>query len=393
MSFKRVRYLIFLKDVAFLAVTAFGGPQGHFGMFLDLFVKKRGYLTEEDLIELYALCQVLPGPTSTQTITSLGYKIGGANLAYLTLLVWIFPAFCIMTTLAILVSQAQEFNISLDFLRYVQPIAVGIVAFSSYQISIKVVNTKLGFLLMAVSAVASFYLKSPYAFPVLILLGGLATTWKYKKQPIEEKEKIKIQWSNLILWVSVLVFAALLGGITKFQPILLFENFYRNGSLIFGGGQVLVPLLYTEFVEFKKLLTSDEFINGYGMVQAIPGPVFSFSAYVGALSVDGVGIGGRILGAAMAAIGVFLPGTFLIFFVIRFWEQLKKYRIVKASLEGITAVSAGMVIAAAFLLFMPMDQTIINYLLMFGTVAAMRFTKIPTPLIVIGGLIFGIVIA
>lgn len=393
MSFKRVRYLIFLKDVAFLSLTAFGGPQGHFGMFLDMLVKKRGYLSEEDLIELFALCQILPGPTSTQTITSLGYKIGGANLAYLTLLVWMLPAFCIMTTLAILVSQAQELNISLDFLRYVQPIAVGIVAFSSYQISMKVVNTNLGFVLMVVSAVASFFLKSPYAFPILILLGGLATTWKYKKQPIEEKDKIKIQWSNLILWVSVLVFAAVLGGITQFQPILLFENFYRNGSLIFGGGQVLVPLLYTEFVEFKKLLTSDEFINGYGMVQAIPGPVFSFSAYVGALSVDGMGIGGRILGATMAAIGVFLPGTFLIFFVIRFWEELKKYRIVKASLEGITAVSAGMVIAAAFLLFMPMDQTIINYILMFGTVAAMKFTKIPTPLIVIGGLIFGIAIS
>lgn len=393
MSFKRVRNIIFLKDVSILSLTAFGGPQGHFGMFLDMLVKKRAYLSEEDLIELFALCQVLPGPTSTQTITSLGYKIGGANLAYLTLLVWMFPAFCIMTTLAILVSQAEALNFSLDFLRYVQPIAVGIVAFSSYQISRKVVTTKLAFVLMVISAVASYILKSPYAFPALIILGGLATTWKYKRQPVEEKDKIKIQWNNLILWVSVLLFAAILGGVTQFLPVRLFENFYRNGSLIFGGGQVLVPLLYTEFVEFKELLSSDEFINGYGMVQAIPGPVFSFSAYVGALSVDGMGIGGRILGAAMSAAGVFLPGTFLIFFVIRFWEELKKYRIVKASLEGITAVSAGMVIAAAVLLFMPMDQTIINYILMVGTVAAMKFTKIPTPLIVIGGLIFGIVIA
>src|SRR5690606_8568514 len=120
------------------------------------------------------------------------------------------------------------------------------------------------------------------------------------------------------------------GGITQSQPIRIFENFYRNGSLIFGGGQVLVPLLYTEFVEFKKFITSDEFIHGYGMVQAIPGPTFSFSAYVGALSIDGFGIGGRIFGAVMAALGIFLPGTFLIFFVIRFWEQLKKYRLVKA---------------------------------------------------------------
>lgn len=362
-------------------------------MFLDLLVSKRGYLTEEDLIELYALCQILPGPTSTQTITALGYKIGGPNLAYLTLLVWMFPAFCIMTALAIFMVTAEEMDISLGFMRFIEPIAVGIVAYSSYKIAIKVVNTKIGVGLMIFSAFASFALKSPYAFPVLIILGGLATTWKYKRQPIEEKERINIKWANLILWISVLVAAAVLGGVTQYQPIKLFENFYRNGSLIFGGGQVLVPLLYTEFVEFKEYLTSQEFISGYGFVQAIPGPVFSFSAYVGALSARELGIGGQLFGAGMAAAGIFLPGTFLIFFIIRFWEQLKKYRIVKASLEGITAVSAGMVIAAAFLLFMPMEQKLINFILLFGTVGMMHFTKVPTPLIIVGGLIFGIVIA
>ncbi|WP_420576779.1 chromate efflux transporter [Ekhidna sp.] len=393
MSIKRVRNIIFLKDVSVLSLTAFGGPQGHFGMFLDLLVAKRAYLTEEDLIELYALCQILPGPTSTQTITALGYKIGGPNLAYLTLLVWMFPAFCIMTSLAIFMVTAEEMNISLDFLRFIEPIAVGIVAYSSYRIAIKVVNTKIGVGLMILSAFASFVFKSPYAFPALIIFGGLATTWKYKRQPIEEKERINIKWANLILWISVLIFAAVLGGVTQYQPIKLFENFYRNGSLIFGGGQVLVPLLYTEFVEFKEYLTSQEFVSGYGFVQAIPGPVFSFSAYVGALSARDLGIGGQLFGAGMAAVGIFLPGTFLIFFIIRFWEQLKKYRIVKASLEGITAVSAGMVIAAAFLLFMPMEQKMINFILLFGTVGMMHFTKVPTPLIILGGLIFGIVIA
>ncbi|MEQ9468939.1 MAG: chromate efflux transporter [Ekhidna sp.] len=393
MSFKRVRGFIFLKDVFALSITAFGGPQGHFGMFLDLLVGKRGYLTEEDLIELYALCQVLPGPTSTQTITALGYKIGGPNLAYLTLLVWMLPAFCIMTTLAILVTTAQDLDFSLDFLRFIEPIAVGIVAYSSYKITIKVVNTKIGVGLTIFSAFASFAFKSPYAFPILIILGGLATTWKYKRQPIEEKEKINIKWANLILWISVLIAAAVLGGVTQFQSIKIFENFYRNGSLIFGGGQVLVPLLYTEFVEFKQYLTSQEFISGYGFVQAIPGPVFSFSAYVGALSARELGIGGQILMAGMAAIGIFLPGTFLIFFVIRFWEQLKKYRLIRASLEGITAVSAGMVIAAAFLLFMPMEQKPINFILLFATVGMMHFTKVPTPFIIVAGLLFGIIIA
>jgi len=393
MSIRRVRNIIFLRDVSILSVTAFGGPQGHFGMFLEMLVRKRSYLSEEDLIELFALCQVLPGPTSTQTITALGYKIGGPNLAYLTLLVWMVPAVVLMTTFAILVGTAEDLNISLDFLRFIEPVAVGIVAYSSYRICSKVVNTRVGFVLMIVSAAASYVLKSPYAFPALIILGGLATTWKYKQQPFEEKERLRINWSNLILWGAVFAFIAILGGITRFQPVLILENFYRNGSLIFGGGQVLVPLLYTEFVEFKELLTKDEFIHGYGMVQAIPGPTFSFSAYVGALGIDDMGIGGRIFGAITAALGIFMPGTFLIFFVIRFWEQLKKYRSVKASLEGIHAVSAGMVIAAAFLVLVPMGSSLINYGLMIGTVVTLLFTRFPAPIIIACGLIMGIVLA
>ncbi|MEM9894936.1 MAG: chromate efflux transporter [Bacteroidota bacterium] len=389
MSIRRVRNIIFLKDVSILSFTAFGGPQGHFGMFLDVLVNKRAYLSEADLIELYALCQVLPGPTSTQTITSLGYKIGGPTLAYLTLLVWMLPAISLMTAFAILVASAESVGFSLQFLRFIEPMAVGIVAYSSYRIIAKVVTTPLAFCIMLISAVASYTLKSPYAFPVLILLGGLATSWKYKRQPIEEKERIQFRWANPFLWISVLVVAAAIGGITKFPPVLIFENFYRNGSLIFGGGQVLVPLLYTEFVEFKSYLTSQEFIYGYGLVQAIPGPTFSFSAYVGALSIDDYGLAGRIVGGLAASLGIFLPGTFLIFFVIRFWEQLKKYRVVKASLEGITAVSAGMVLAAAVLLFLPMEQIWINYLLIAGTIAMLVFTRIPAPFIIIGGLIFG----
>lgn len=385
MTVRRVRNIIFLKDVIILSVTAFGGPQGHFAMFLDMMVKKRAYLTEEDLIELFALCQVLPGPTSTQTITALGFKIGGPNLAYLTLLFWMLPAVTIMTTAAIIVNT----NIDLGFMRFILPMVVGIVAFSAYRIASKVVTTKLGFALMIFSALASYILKSPYAFPSLIILGGLITTINYKKQPIEEKERIKIQWSNLILWITVLIVAAGLGGVTQYLPIKIFENFYRNGSLIFGGGQVLVPLLYTEFVEFKNYLTSEQFISGYGFVQAIPGPVFSFSAYVGGLSMNEFGIGGQVLGAILAAIGIFLPGTFLIFFIIRFWEQLKKYRLVKASLEGINAVSSGMVIAATFLILVPMDQTILNYALIVTTITMQRFTRIPTPFIIIGGLVFG----
>jgi chromate transporter len=377
--------------VLILAVTSFGGPQAHLAMFMDMMVKKRGYLSESDLIELYALCQILPGPTSTQTITSVGFKIGGPGLAYLTLLVWALPAVLIMTTAALTVNILNDMNVSLEFLRFIQPMAVGIVAYSAYRIASSVVSTKDGYFLMLISAVASFYLRSPYAFPVMLLLGGLVTATKYKKQEKQEKHGFKFRWENFILWGSVLLLAAVLGGIFQSLPIRTFENFYRNGSLIFGGGQVLVPLLFTEFVEYKNYLTSEEFISGYALVQAIPGPTFSFTAYLGALIMREWGIGGEILGAFLAAAGIFLPGTFLIFFVARFWEELKKYRVIKASLEGITAVSSGMVIAATFYLIEPIDATLVNYGLMFGTAFLMFFTKIPTPFIILSGLLFGLI--
>src|SRR5690606_32778491 len=110
---------IFLKDVLQLALTAFGGPQAHIAMMLRLLVNKRRYLTEQELIELNALCQILPGPNSTQTITAIGYKIGGPNLAYITLLVWLLPATIIMTAAAMGISYLQEQQISLSFLKFI----------------------------------------------------------------------------------------------------------------------------------------------------------------------------------------------------------------------------------------------------------------------------------
>ena len=358
-------------------------------MLFDLMVNKRRYLDEKELIELIALCQILPGPTSTQTITAIGFKVGGPNLAYLTLLVWMLPAVSLMTVAGIGISYLQENNISLDFAKFIQPMAIGFVGYAAYKISTKVVNTKTGVVLMVVSAVVSYLASSPYVFPAILLLGGAITAFKFKRHDIEEKQKLNIDWRNFFLWGGVFIFAAALGAITQSKIILLFENFYRNGSLIFGGGQVLIPLLYTEFTTLKSYLDHEEFLTGYALMQALPGPVFSFSAFVGAISMKGSGFGSQVLGGLISAAGIFLPGTFLIFFIIRFWENLKKYRIVKASLEGINAVSSGMVIAAALLLFKPIDLNMINLAVVLGTYGLLMFTKIPAPFIIIAGLVAG----
>lgn len=389
--YKRVRNYIFLRDVIALAITAFGGPQAHIAMFLEKLVKKRAYLSEEDLIELYALCQILPGPTSTQTITAIGYKIGGSSLAFLTLLVWALPAVSLMTAAGMAISVMQENNISIEFTKFIQPMAVGFVSYATYVISVKVVKTNLGIAIMVACAVLSYFAGSPYLFPIILILAGTVTAFKYKSHQKEDKIEFSINWTGFILWAGVFVFAAFLGNFTPARHILLFENFYRNGSLIFGGGQVLIPLLYGEFVDFKHFLSSEEFLSGYSFVQSIPGPTFSFSSYIGALSMRDYGAPGEILGGISAAFGIFLPGTFLIFFVIRIWSSLKKYRVIKASLEGITAASSGMVAAAAILMFQPLEADVFNIALIIGTFSILTFTKIPAPIIILVGLIAGFI--
>jgi chromate transporter len=414
---RRIRYYTFLRDVLTLALTTFGGPQAHLAHFQKVLVDKRKYITDEELMEINSLCQILPGPASTQTLTAIGFKIGGPNLAYLTLLVWILPAVVLMTVAAVIMSGIQTKNWSLEFTRFIQPIAVGFVSYGAYAISLKTISSKTGIALMMMAAIVSYFVQTPFIFPVILLISGLVTALKYKKQPKDEaQKKLVIPWANFLLWVGVLVFAAVLGGVTKALPVKLFENFYRSGSLVFGGGQVLAPLLYTEFVAiqdedeagsskasaFKSKLkekyspkpyhhpiSHDEFLSGYAFAQALPGPVFSFSAYIGALSSRDYGIGGEILGAFMSAMGVFLPGTFLIFFVIRFWSSLKKYRAVRASLEGITAASAGLVSASAIILFQPLENTVLNFATTVITFCLLAFTKIPTPFIILGGLVLG----
>lgn len=398
---KRVRYIIFLKDVLYLSLTCFGGPQAHIAHFQNILVKKRGYLSDGDLVELNALCQVVPGPTSTQTLSALGYRMGGPSLAYLTLLIWLLPSVIIMTVAGMLMNSFVSKQTSLDFTRFIQPMAVGMIAHAGYAISLKTVTTKRGLLLMVLAAAATYFFKTPFVFPIVLLLAGLVTAFNYKAHPREEKKKFDVSWANFFLWAGVLVFAALLGWATKSipeltLPVRLFENFYRNGSLIFGGGQVLTPMLYTEFVQFSKPLhhpiSHDEFLSGYAFAQALPGPVFSFSSYLGVLSMRDYGIGGQIFGSIMSAAGLFLPGTFLIFFMIRIWESLKKFRPIRASLEGINAANAGLVIAAAILLFQPLENTFLNFGFTIGTFCLTAFTKVPSWAIIVIGLLCGVII-
>jgi chromate transporter len=398
---KEVRYIIFLRDVALLSVTCFGGPQAHVAHFQNLLVKKRRYLDDDTLTELNALAQVLPGPTSTQTLSAIAFRLGGPNLAYLTLLIWMLPSVVIMTAAGIIVSSLEAKDISFAFTRFIQPMAVGIVAYAAYTIGLKTVKTKTGIALCILAGIATYFAKTPFVFPITLLIAGAITAFKYRSHPKDERKPTGIRWENFILWIGVLVFVGALGLITKalgygevLLPIRLFENFYRNGSLVFGGGQVLTPMLYTEFVQYapKRYLTNEEFLSGYALVHALPGPFFSFSAFIGALAMRDFGIGGEIIGAIMSAVGMFLPGTFLIFFLMRVWDRLKKYRPIRASLEGINAANTGLIAAGAILLFQPLENTVLNFAITIATFSLQAFTKVPSWAIILIGLCLGFVI-
>lgn len=374
-----------------IALTGFGGANVHLTLFIKYFVLKHKYLTEAELMELQALCQILPGPTSTQTLTAIGFKLGGPILAYLTLLVWILPASTLMALAALGVAFVDK-DLLLKVTFFIKPMGIAFIFYAAYVIGRKVIDSKMSWILMVVGAGLAFMYRSPYVTPLVILFGGLVSSLKFEEQEKRDKNPIKIAWGNFILWAGIFALAIAVGSITKNLPVRLFENFYRNGSFAFGGGHIVKPLLFNEFVEFKNYLTADEFLSGIAIGELIPGPTFSIASFVGSLSMREWGVSGQVLGAGIAALGIFLPGILMIFFVVRFWDQLKQYRAVRASLEGINAASTGLTIAAGISLFEPMATSTLSIWTIFVTFILLISTKIRPYFIIIGGLALGILL-
>jgi chromate transporter len=380
---KQIKILLYLLDVLKLAATAFGGPQMHFTQFYKVFVLKRNHLTEEELKEMNSLCSMLPGPTSTQTITAIGYSIGGPVLAFITLAIWVLPASMLMLSFAILLSLLDITNPRLDFLKYLQPMAVGFIIYAAYQIKNLFVKRIHHWVLMLLSTVLAIVIETPLVFPLILLVGGFVSSQINKANYRDVKPIKNILWKNFFLFVGVFLFAAILGALTKNKAFLLFENTYRFGSIVFGGGHVLIPMMYNQFVEFKHYIEPNTFLAGVGILQATPGPVFSFSAYAGAMALNEWGIWGQVVGGVIGTVAIFLPGILLIFFVYPIWAQVKNYSPIKNAIEGINATSAGLVLASAYLLFKPIQVNEPNMLVLLGTLFLLLTSKIPSPLLVL----------
>jgi chromate transporter len=395
------RHVPFLKAVFYYTISAFGGPQGHFGMMMKTFVDRRRDITKEELMEL-------PGATSTQTLTLIGYKRGGVPLAVLTLLIWILPASILMGSFSFLVYYINTYHVTLNIFSYVQPMAVGFIAFAAfrmYKISIKSTIT---FVIMLVGLFATYLLfKTPWVFPILIILGGVVTNFSDKRIP--EKEAIRpkqIKWTNIWLFVLIFVVVGFLSETARRhnwenkRAFNLTENVYRFGSLVFGGGDVLMPMMYEQYVVRKKTqyMTKEQYLTGWGLVRAIPGPVFSVASYTGGMVLRDEGKYMQLLGCVIGCIGIFLPSALLVLFFYPVWHNLKKYVIVFRALEGINAVVVGIMWAAFLYLLKDISITalntvsFVNVFVIVGTFLLLNFTKIRSPYIVLGCLLLGILI-
>lgn len=413
-----LRHIPFLKAVFFHSLTAFGGPQGHFGMMLKTFVHRRKDITEEELIDYNAFCQLLPGASSTQTLTLIGFKRGGVPLAVLTLIIWILPACFLMGAFSFLLEYIDQKTLKTDIFKFIAPMAVGFLAYAAiYALKHSIKNTVTQVILLISSVVSFIFFKASGIFPLLILLGGFVTTLSSKRIPQIEIKPQKIKWWNIWLFAVIFIVAGITSEVARIQdwpnrrPINLFENTYRMGSLVFGGGQVLIPFMYEQFVERPKSQTvirnnqdkkqsvvsidREDFYTGAGIVRAIPGPVFSIASFTGGMAMKDRGTAMQVFGSVIGSLAIFLPSLLLVLFFYPIWHNIQKYAAVYRALEGINATVAGIMIASTFYMMKDVSLTgldtvsAINIVVIAGTLGLLYFTKLPSPVIVMICLLLG----
>lgn len=412
-----LRHIPFLKSVLLHSLTAFGGPQGHMGMMMKTFVHGRNDVTEKELMEYNGFCLLLPGASSTQTLTLIGYKRGGIMLALLTLLIWILPACILMAGFSFLLDYFAEIQYQSGVFHFIQPMAIGFIAYSCFRtfgISVQNTITKI---IMLVATLATFLaFKTPWVFPLLILLAGIATNFSQKRFPQTETPPKKIGWGNMVIFLALFGLAGYLSesatsGNWKYRKAInLFENNYRFGSLVFGGADVLMPLMYEQYVtrpQSKRIqenkrdvlkMDKEAFLTGSGLVRAIPGPLFSIGAFTGGMVLREEGAAMHLLGCIIGTVAIFLPSALLVLFFFPVWHNLKKYVVIYRSLEGINAAVVGIMAGATVYLLkdnilLPLIRnnywSLADMLIVVVTFLLLRLNKIPAPFIVIGCFLLG----
>jgi chromate transporter len=356
----------FLYSVFIHSITAFGGPQGHYILLLRSFVEKRKDITEKELFDFNAFCQLLPGASSTQLLVLIGYRKGGVPLALATLFIWVLPAASVMGLFALIVTSPIAGQDVLRYFRFLQPMAIGFLAYATYRsIHLIPIQRHIIFICFISTILCLLFFKSPWVFPFVIICGAIiAKRLSKRSTPIKSSIQPPIKWINLTIFVSIFIFSGFLSQYSKKnnwsnRPFYnLFEHSYRFGSIVFGGGDVLIPMMYEQYVArptAKRVKEKNQnvlkieknlFLSGAGMVRAIPGPVFSFSAFTGGAVMIGRSRYDQLIGISIGLIGTFLPSFLLVLFFYPIWQYLHHHHSLIPVLKGIHASTLGIMFSS-----------------------------------------------
>jgi chromate transporter len=340
-----------LLAFAKLGVRCFGGPIAHIGYFRQEFVVRRRWLDEQAYADLVALCQFLPGPASSQVGFSLGLMRGG----YLGgLAAWV--AFTLPSATALVLfaygANALQGTIGSGLLHGLKLVAVAIVAQAVWGMARSLAPDRERASIAAIAALVILFSSSSLAQIAAIAFGGILGFWLCRAAlPAAPAEAhISVPVSRTVGLLALGVFLLLLGGLpllvnlTHSQGLALFEAFYRSGALVFGGGHVVLPLL-REATVAHGWVSDDVFLAGYGAAQAVPGPLFTFSAYLGTVMKPPPN---GIAGAAISLVAIFVPGILVLVAALPFWDSFRKRSWAQAVMRGVNAAVVGLLGAALY---------------------------------------------
>ena len=335
--------------VAFrLGLTSFGGPIAHLGYFHREYVVRRRWLDEETYADLVALAQFLPGAASSKVGMSIGILRAGPRGGLAAWIGFTLPSAVALATLGIALTTVDASAV--DYLRGLKIVAVAVVAQAVWSMATKLAPDGPRATLAAAAAVT--VLVAPTAFTQLIVIVLAAVVgWRFLASADESTTKPMVvplpRWVGVSAWVllvALLVGLPLLRYLVHDQTVALMDAFFRTGSLVFGGGHVVLPLLETEVVS-PGWVDSDQFLAGYGLAQAVPGPLFTFAAFLGATS--GPEPNGAP-GAMIALVAIFLPSWLLTLGALPWWGKLRSFPATKAALRGVNAGVVGILLAALY---------------------------------------------
>ncbi len=339
-------FWIFLR----LGLTSFGGPVAHLGFFREEFVRRRQWLREESYADLVALCQFLPGPASSQVGYAVGLMRGGVPGGLAAWLGFTLPSAVLMIAFAYGVVTFGELE-SAGWLRGLKIAAVAVVASAVWGMAVQLCPDRQRVSLALLAAMVVLAWPGSLTQILVIVVGGAVGWLLYRGTAtggsFDDYPRLPSRRSGVICLVaffSLLAGLPLLAALTTSPLLEVFTGFYRSGSLVFGGGHVVLPLLQAEVVT-SGWIGDDHFLAGYGAAQAVPGPLFTFAAYLGAAMT--VGPGGW-LGGLWAVVAIFLPSLLLVQGVLPFWAKLSRIPLAQAALRGTNAAVVGLLLAALY---------------------------------------------